>query len=162
MRVTYQTDYALRLLMYLAVQPDRACRVGDVAEAYNLSRNHLLKVALRLGKLGYVKTLRGRAGGIALARSPEEINLGQVIRQMEDSFALVECMGAGGGACVISPACKLKGVFRKALNAFLAVFDAHTLADIVVNSADLFELLAVVGETSSPKYSADDPGGQLA
>lgn len=141
MRVTYQTDYALRLLLYLSVRRDGPSRVGDVAQAYGLSRNHLLKVALRLGRLGYVKTLRGRAGGIALALPPEEINLGHVMRQMEDSLALVECMGKKNGACIISPACRLKGVFASALDAFLSVFDAHTLADIVDNSSDLSSLL---------------------
>ena len=158
MRLTYQTDYALRLLMYLAVRDGETCRVADVAESYGISRNHLLKVALRLGKLGYVTTLRGRAGGIVLALPPKQINLGQVVRQMEDSLALVECMGAQGGKCVISPACKLRGVMTKALDAFLSVFDTHTLADIVGNSADLFELLGFVREPDSTKYLAASPG----
>lgn len=158
MRLTYQTDYALRLLMYLAVRDGETCRVADVAESYGISRNHLLKVALRLGKLGYVTTLRGRAGGIVLALTPEQINLGQVVRQMEDSLALVECMGPQGGKCVISPACNLRGVMTKAIDAFLLVFDTHTLADIVSNSADLFELLGFVRESGSMKYLAESPG----
>src|SRR5690606_7699392 len=115
-------DYALRLLMYLAIRPNEICKVADVAESYGISRNHLMKVALRLGKVGYVTTQRGRAGGIVLALPPEEINLGQVVRQMEDSLALVECMGSQGGRCSISPGCKLRGVITKALDAFLSVF----------------------------------------
>lgn len=140
MRLTLQTDYALRMLMYLALNPRRPCRVTDVASSYGISRNHLLKVALRLGRLGYVTTLRGRAGGIALARRPEDVNLGEVVRQMEDDFALTECMRRGG-ACTISPACRLKGIAGRALEAFLAVFDDFTLADIVANRSDLVELL---------------------
>jgi Rrf2 family nitric oxide-sensitive transcriptional repressor len=158
MRLTYQTDYGLRLLMYLAVRDGETCRVADIAESYGISRNHLLKVALRLGKLGYVTTLRGRAGGIVLALPPEDINLGQVVRQMEDSLALVECMGAQGSKCIISPACKLRGVINKALNAFLSVFDTHTLADIVGNSDDLFDLLGLVREPGSMNYLAEGPG----
>lgn len=141
MRLTYQTDYALRLLMYLAVHPDEGTKVADVAESYGISRNHLLKVTLRLGKLGYISTVRGRAGGISLALPPEEINIGTIVRQMEDSLAVVECMGSTGGTCIISPACRLKGVVRKALNAFLSVFDSYTLADIAGNQSELIDLL---------------------
>jgi Rrf2 family nitric oxide-sensitive transcriptional repressor len=141
MRLTLQTDYALRMLMYLAIHRGRPCRVTDVAAEYGISRNHLLKVALRLGRLGYLTTARGRTGGIALARPPEDINLGEVVRQMEDGLALVECMRRDGGLCVISPACRLKGVVGKALQAFLAVFDGFTLADIAKNRSDLTELL---------------------
>lgn len=145
MRLTFHTDYALRMLVYLAVNQNRPSRVADVAQSYGISRNHLLKVALRLGRLGYVTTLRGRAGGIALARRPEDINLGEVVRQMEDDFSLVECMRHEGGACVISPACRLKGVVRKALEAFMSVFDDYTLADIAGNRAALAQLLSLDG-----------------
>ena len=143
MRLTYQSDYALRLLMYLAVRRDETIKVADVAESYGISRNHLLKVTLRLANLGYVFTVRGRTGGISLALPPEEINIGTVVRQMEDSFALVECMGSNGGKCVISPACKLKGLVREALGAFLSVFDKYTLADIAENQSELLGLLGV-------------------
>ena len=141
MRLTYQSDYALRLLIYLALHENRPSRVTDVASSYRISRNHLLKVALKLRKLGYVTTLRGRAGGIALACRPEDINLGTVVRQMEDGFALVDCMRPGGGACGISPACRLKGIVREALDAFLSVFDRYTLGDIVADRASLTALL---------------------
>ena len=141
MRLTLQTDYALRMLMYLAIHQGRPCRVTDVAEKYGISRNHLLKVALKLGQLGYLTTARGRAGGIALGRRPEDISLGEVVRQMEDDFALTECMRRDGGQCVITPACRLRGIVGKALQAFLAVFDDFTLADIVANRSELAELL---------------------
>ncbi|MEW9807112.1 Rrf2 family transcriptional regulator [Mesorhizobium sp. ZMM04-5] len=141
MRLTLQTDYALRVLIYLALHKGRPCRITDVATAYDISRNHLLKVGLKLGRLGYLDTTRGRAGGIALARRPEDINLGEVVRQMEDDFALTTCMRTDGGACVISPACALKRVVGKALDAFLAVFDGFTLADITRNRSELSALL---------------------
>ena len=141
MRLTLQTDYALRMLMYLAIHQGRPCRVTDVAAEYGISRNHLLKVALKLGRLGYLTTARGRAGGIALGRRPEDIRLGDVVRHMEDGFALVECMYGHGGFCVMAPACRLKGVVGKALQAFLAVFDDVTLADVVKNRSELAELL---------------------
>lgn len=150
MRLTYQTDYALRVLIYLAVNTGKATRVSDVADSYGISRNHLLKVTLRLGRLGYLTTLRGRSGGIALARRPEEINLGQVVRKIEDEFTLVECMRFDHGECVISPTCRLKGVVRKALEAFLAVFDEYSLADITRNRGALSELLGLSGIALQP------------
>lgn len=143
MRLTYHTDYALRVLIHLAVNSGKPTRVADVADSYGISRNHLLKVALRLGRLGYVRTLRGRSGGIALARDPEEINLGAVVRGMEDDFCLVQCMQKEGGICAISPSCRLKSVMRKALEAFLSVFDSYSLADISANRDDLAELLGL-------------------
>jgi Rrf2 family nitric oxide-sensitive transcriptional repressor len=150
MRLTYHTDYALRVLIYLAVNPGKPTRVSDVAESYGISRNHLLKVALRLGRLGYLTTLRGRSGGIALARTPEDINLGEVVRQMEDEFALVECMRLNGGKCAISPACRLKGVVRRALEAFLSVFDQYSLADLARNRDALAELLVLPSASMEP------------
>lgn len=146
MRLTLQTDYALRMLMYLAINRGRSCRVTDVATDYGISRNHLLKVALKLGRLGYVNTLRGRTGGVALAAPPEKIRLGDVVRQMEDDFALTECMRGDGGLCAISPACRLKGVVGEAMEAFLGVFDSFTLADIVRNRPELAELLGASGQ----------------
>lgn len=143
MRLTYHTDYALRVLIHLAVNRGQPTRVADVAESYGISRNHLLKVALRLGRLGYLKTLRGRSGGIALARDPEEINLGEVVRGMEDDFSLVECIQKEGGACAISPSCRLKNVVRQALEAFLTVFDSYSLADIAANRDEIAELLGL-------------------
>ena len=145
MKLTLHTDYALRMLIFLAVRDGRPATVSDVAAAYGLSRNHLLKVALGLRQLGYVRTTRGRSGGIALAARPEDVNLGDVVRATEDGFALVECQRQDGGACAISPACRLKGIVGKAVEAFLAVFEAHTLADLVGNRTLLAELLEIPG-----------------
>lgn len=143
MRMTLHTDYALRMLIYLAMRDGRPCTVNDVAQGYGISRNHLLKVALGLARMGLVKTTRGRSGGLSLARRPGEINLGAVIRGMEEDFAVVECLQAGGGACAISPTCRLKGIVSEALEAYLAVFDRHTLADLSHNGGELATLLAL-------------------
>ncbi|MBX3584121.1 MAG: Rrf2 family transcriptional regulator [Rhizobiaceae bacterium] len=140
MRLTVYTDYALRMLIYLAIGDDGQARVGDVADSYGISRNHLLKVALELGRLGYVTTTRGRSGGISLAKAPQDINLGEVVRHMEDDFGLVECLRAHG-ACCIAPSCRLKVLVREAIGAFLAVFDEYTLADLAADNTALRSLL---------------------
>ena len=143
MRMTFHTDYALRMLIFVALRPQETCTVNDVAETYGLSRNHLLKVALTLRNLGYIETTRGRSGGIRLAVSPDKINIGALVRATEEDFSLVECMQAKGGECVISPACMLKGMFSEALAAYLAVLDTYTLADAVRNRTVLGSLLGI-------------------
>lgn len=148
MRMTQHTDYALRMLIYLAGRPGRICTVSEVADAYRLSRNHLLKVALRLRRMGLVDTTRGRAGGIRLARNPADINLGALVRGAEDDFSLVECMQPAGGACAISPVCRLRGIFGEALDAYLAVLDRYTLADAVRSQSGLVRLLGLEAEAA--------------
>ena len=141
--MTLHTDYALRMLIYVAARRDKTCTVNDVAEAYGLSRNHLLKVAQTLRDLGLVETTRGRTGGIRLAKAPEQIAVGALVRATEEEFSLAECMQAGGRACAISPACRLKGMLHEALGAFLAVLDKYTLADILQNRVSLGPLLGI-------------------
>lgn len=148
MRMTFHTDYALRMLIYVAMRPDRTCTVSDVAEAYGLSRGHLLKVALTLRRLGCIETMRGRMGGIRLALPPEEINIGALVRSTEEDFSLVECMEPRSGGCAIAPACMLKGMISEALAAYLAVLDRYTLADIVRNRAALASLLGIGGRAA--------------
>lgn len=148
MRLTQHTDYALRMLIYLAIHRDGIVRVSDVAESYALSRNHLLKVANRLARLGIVTATRGRSGGIALALDPSKINIGTVVRNLEDDFALVDCLSLDGGHCVIAPACRLKGLVSKAIDAFLSVLDGYTLADIASNRDALAALLNAPTEPS--------------
>lgn len=143
MRMTLHTDYALRMLIYVAARRDGVCTVNDVAKAYGLSRNHLLKVAQTLRDLGLVETTRGRAGGIRLAKPPAEIAIGALVRATEEDFSLAECMQANGRACAISPACRLKGMLHEALAAFLTVLDKYTLADIIQNKAVLGSLLRI-------------------
>jgi Rrf2 family nitric oxide-sensitive transcriptional repressor len=143
MRMTFHTDYALRMLLYVAMRPNGTCTVHQVAETYGLSRNHLLKVAQTLSRLGYLETARGRSGGIRLARPATEINIGALVRATEEDFSLVECMQREGGVCVISPACMLKGMFSEALAAYLAALDKYTLADALRNRKALGSLMGI-------------------
>jgi len=138
MRLTRYTDYALRVLTYLAAQPDRVCSIAEIARAYGISQNHLMKVAHDLGKAGYIEGVRGRTGGIRLGKPPEKINVGAVIRHTEDGFDLVEC-----DACPIAPACELTAVLGEALAAFMTVLDRYTLADLLKRRTKLLRLLAV-------------------
>ena len=126
MRLTRYTDYAVRVLMHLGTDPDRLASIAEIAHAYDISQNHLMKVVHDLGKAGYVASVRGRGGGIRLARPPEAIRIGEVIRHTEEGFTLTDCEN-----CVIAPACGLTPVVREALAAFLAVFDRYTLADLL-------------------------------
>ena len=126
MKLTRYTDYALRVLMHLAARPDRLASIGEMARVYNISHNHLMKVVHDLRKGGYLDSVRGRAGGVRLARPPAEINVGDVVRHSEGGFDLVDC-----SSCLIAPACALTGALREALGAFMDVLDGYTLADLV-------------------------------
>ena len=138
MRLTRYTDYALRVLTYLGAQPDRVCSIAEIARGYGISQNHLMKVAHDLGKAGYIEGVRGRAGGIRLAKPPDKINVGAVVRQTEDGFDLVDC-----DTCAISPACELTRVLDEALAAFMTVLDRYTLADLLKRQTKLLRLLGV-------------------
>lgn len=142
MRLTYQADYALRLLMFLALQRDERSSIREAAERYGVSENHLMKVTQRLAALGFVDAQRGRGGGIKLARVPASISLGAVVRAMEPDFALVECMGEDN-TCPISTACSLRGILDEARSAFLDVLDRYTLADVMQRPRKLQALLGM-------------------
>ncbi len=142
MRLNTQTDYALRLLMHLAVNPSRLVTIQEVADRFSVSKNHLMKLASTLTHEGFVTSVRGRAGGLKLAAPPDEITVGAVVRCMENDFAMVECFQAGRGGCLITPACRLKGVLNGAVAAFLTELDRSTLADLVRNNAPLERMLA--------------------
>ena len=135
MHLTRYTDYSMRMLLCLGAQPDRVCSIAEIARAYDISQNHLMKVAHDLGKAGYVEALRGRSGGLRLARPADKINVGQVVRQTEQGFELADC-----GSCVIAPACGLSGVLNEALAAFMAVLDRYTLADLLRKRSKLVRL----------------------
>jgi len=141
MRLNVQSDYALRLLMDLAVNRDRLMTIADVAERFGISKNHLMKVANTLGRNGAIETVRGRAGGLRLGRPASEITVGEVVRCMEGDFAIVECFQGGKGQCLITPACRLKGVLHEAMEAFLAVLDRYTIEDLVKRNPALAALL---------------------
>lgn len=141
MRLTTYTDYAFRTLIFLALRRDEGCTIQELADTYGISRNHLMKVVQQLGQLGYVETTRGRGGGIRLGRAPEDIRLGEVVRQTEDDMNLVECFNPEDDRCTISRACRLRGVFAEALAAWLAVLDKYTLADLVSNEPALARVI---------------------
>lgn len=131
MQLTVHTDYALRVLLYLAHFPDKRVGTEEISTAYGISKNHLVRVVQTLADRGYLKVTVGRSGGVALARSPHEIRLGELIRATEASFRLVECHDVASNTCPIVPVCGLKGLLDAALNSFLAELDTHTLADLV-------------------------------
>ena len=140
MRLNTQTDYALRMLMFLAIRGDRLTTIAEVADRYGISKNHLMKVAHLLGQGGFIETVRGRSGGLRLAKPSHLINLGQVVRFIESDAALVECFSPNGN-CLIGPACRLKSVLGLALDGFHQVLDAYSLADLTRDNAPLAALL---------------------
>ena len=137
LRLTLFTDYAMRVLMHLAADPDRQSSVGQIARDFAISRNHLTKVVHGLSRAGYIASARGRGGGIRLARPAEQIVVGEVVRRTEDGFQLFDC-----GACLIAPACGLTPVVSEALAAFLGVLDRYTLADLVAGKDAMRALFA--------------------
>ena len=163
MRLTTYSDYAIRTLMYLAVTPEEETltTITDIANSYKISRSHLTKIIHQLAQIGYIESIRGKNGGIRLAKPAKEINLGEVIRQTEPDFQLVPCFAhintkpddertelnpvkipnKPAEICEITPVCKLKSVFYKATQAFLEVMDSYTLADIVENEEELWQIL---------------------
>ena len=134
MKLTQHADYALRILVYLGTHRDDLVTVAEVATAYDISRHHLHKVVSELGRLGYLEVRRGVGGGMRLARDPAEITLGRVTRQLDQGAPLVECFDPERDGCVISPVCAIKGSLARALEAFYAVLDEQTLADLVAGS----------------------------
>lgn len=142
MRLTTFTDYSMRVLIYLALHPDELVTIADIAEAYGVSKNHLMKVVHYLGQQGYLETVRGKSGGVRLAKPPAEINLGSLVRATESSSSLVECFAPSGSECRIESACVLRGILHRSLQAFFGVLDEYTLADVMRNRdklAALFE-----------------------
>lgn len=152
MRLTVYTDYALRLLMYLAVKGDGLATIAEVADSYAISKNHLTKVAYQLGAAGYVETVRGRGGGLRLAKAAASIGLGEIVRHTEPDMALVSCFKPLDEPCAIRRCCILKGALEKARGGFLEVLDGYTLSDLVRPRASLRTMLAITtvgGEVGS-------------
>jgi Rrf2 family nitric oxide-sensitive transcriptional repressor len=141
MRLTVYTDYALRLLMYVALKEDGLATISEVAAKYGISKNHLMKVAYQLGVGGFIETVRGRSGGLRLARAPEQIGLGDVVRNTEPDMALVTCFEPLDGPCAIKSCCVLRGALAQARSAFLDVLDGYSLADLVRPRTPLRKLL---------------------
>jgi Rrf2 family transcriptional regulator, nitric oxide-sensitive transcriptional repressor len=143
MRLTVYTDYALRMLMYLALKEDRLATIAEIAESYDISKNHLMKVAHQLGVAGYVETVRGRGGGLRLAKPIQAIVLGEVVRYTEPDMAIVPCFEPVNALCAIQPCCVLKRALKKARDAFVEVLDGYTLSDLVQPQARLTGLLGI-------------------
>ena len=140
MRLTTFTDYTLRVLIYLGLHQDRLVTIADIAQAYGISENHLMKVVHGLAQRGDIETVRGKGGGMRLARLPQEINIGETIRATEGYGGLLGCID-GNSDCCIQGTCALVGILREAQNALYAVLDRHTLADLLQQDSGLRVLL---------------------
>jgi Rrf2 family transcriptional regulator, nitric oxide-sensitive transcriptional repressor len=148
MKHTQHADFALRVLMFLRVAPGRRGAIAEIAAAHRISRNHLDKVVQRMSAAGLVETSRGRGGGVRLARDPSGITVGDVIRAMEDDFAVVECLGPAR-YCRVAGVCGARSVFAKALDSYFAVLDHATLDDVAANDLGLRGALGLTGQAST-------------
>ncbi len=149
MQITQYTDYALRVLIYLGACPERRVTIKEVAETFDISRSHVMKIVNQLVTLGFVEGTRGKGGGLRLNRAPAAIGVGEVVRLMEPGFDLVDCFRAES-SCLLSAGCRLKGALNTALQAFLAALDEVTLADLIVNQPRLRTMLGVIAISPSP------------
>lgn len=140
MQLTRYTDFGIRTLMYLALQPERNTlfRIAEITDVFELSPNHVSKIVHHLGKLGYLETIRGKSGGFRLGMPANQINIGQLVRVLENSLVAIDCSNP---YCRFTPSCQLKGVLAEAVSAYLAVLDKYNLQDIVSNRNDLLGLL---------------------
>lgn len=146
MRLTTYTDYTLRVLIYLALNRKELVTIADVARAYDISQNHLMKVVHQLAVNGYIETIRGKGGGMRLAQEPPEINLGELIRTTEGNHGLLECVD-GEGSCCIQPACTLTAILREAHSALYAVLQRYTLDDLIKPQQELSTILLYPRDT---------------
>lgn len=131
MRLTAMTDFSMRLLMYLGSHPDRLCTIAEIARVHGISEPHLMKITHRLAQAGWVETVRGKNGGMRLAKAPADIPLGAVVRDMENDLAVVACLGGQNPECILVGQCGLTRIMQGALDQFLGHLDRHTLADVL-------------------------------
>ena len=143
MHLTLYTDYSLRVLVYLGIRSEHMATIAEISDSYGISRNHLVKVVHNLAHIGFVNTSRGRGGGMTLARKPGDINIGDVVRETELNFDLVECFDIVNNTCPIAPICALKGALQEAKEQFMGVLDRYTLADVLGNKNDLAKFLKI-------------------
>ena len=141
MRFTSFTDYSLRVLMYLAANPGRRATIAEIARAFGVSENHLVKVVHFLGKSGWLRNVRGKGGGLELAVPPESVRVGAVVRQTEGPPVMAECFGQGASECTIAGACRLRGVLAESVTAMYTVLDRYTLAELVTNRQQIAKIL---------------------
>lgn len=150
MRLTKVSDYPLRVLIYLAVHPDRPAALGQMSRAYGVSSHVLVKAVQPLLEDGLVASVRGRLGGLCLNKAPDQIDVGALLRRTETSWDFVECFNQDTNTCPIQPACGLKGAITRAQRAFLGVFDEYTLAALLPRARELKKLLRVALKRSQP------------
>ncbi len=141
MRLTAFSDYSLRVLLYLGMHREHLSTIHEIAGFYGISENHLMKVVHALSRHGYIETLRGKGGGMRLRLTPVEINVGAVVRTTEAGTALIECFDPAHSHCPIMPACLLRDVMAKALEAFFLTLDRTTLADLLRADQQLAPLM---------------------
>jgi len=153
MRLTVFTDYSLRVLIYAGLFRDRLVTISEISGAYDISRNHLMKVVHHLARGGYLETIRGKGGGFRLMRDPDDIGLGRLVRETEAESVPVECMDPQRQDCRILPACRLKHCIAEAEQAFYSALDKYTLADLLGNEKRLVRLL--IGESSGQAMSGE-------
>ena len=130
MRLTLHTDYSLRVLIHAGVADGKLVTINEIAKTFDISKQHLMKVVNNLSQKGYLDTVRGRGGGIRLSRPPRDIKVGEVVRATEETLGVIGCLEQRG-YCPIQRVCELRGVFNEATQAFLAVLDGYTLADLI-------------------------------
>lgn len=140
MQLTQFTDYSLRALIYIAIKQN-TCTINDIASAYAISHNHLIKIIHNLSKLGIIKTIRGKKGGIIMVEHPAAINLKALVLKLEPHFDLVPCFNKDKANCCIAPVCKLRKILLDAQSAFLTILEQYSLADIIQNKVELYPLL---------------------
>ena len=141
MRLTTFSDYTLRVLMFLTLSRDRLATIPEIAAAYDISENHLMKVVHQLARAGVIESVRGKGGGVRLAREPEDIRIGQIVRASEGATPVVQCLSDEGAPCRIAPVCKLTAVLSRAIDAFYVALDEYTLADLAKKPRGLEALL---------------------
>lgn len=143
MRLSTYSDYSIRVLLHAALRDPERVTVGEVATAFGVSSNHLVKVVHELGKNGFLATKRGVGGGFTLARAPDDITLGAIVRLGEKSETVIDCKDRQDNLCRIFPACRLKGVLKEAADAFFVVLDGYTLSDLLNQPPELKKLLRI-------------------
>ena len=150
MKLTQYSNYALRSLQFAALRRPALCRVDEVAAAHGISRAHIVKVVHEMGQAGFLETVRGRGGGFRLARRPEEITVGEVLRVTEGPFELVECFNPATNSCPLIGICRLSRAIGEAMAAFIAVLDRVTIADIAANRGSLLKRLEAATAATQP------------
>jgi Rrf2 family nitric oxide-sensitive transcriptional repressor len=155
MQLTRYTDYSVRVLMYLGLQPDRLVTISEMADLYGVSRNHLVKVVHNLSRSGYIQTVRGKGGGMRLGRPAVDINIGELVRRTENDIEIIDCAAL---ECRLQTACGLKTALDRARDAFVEVLDGYTLADLIVDRAVLAPLLDIAADDAGPRRTRQSAG----